>query len=141
MRAAALKTLEARPGFAGAMFNLALAETLNGDAAAALQVLNELLAKNIDFGADELDEFSSLHELPGWGAYTNAVADLYKPVGEATIAYQHDSPDFIPEGIAAGPDGELYLGSIRHGGIVRIAASASGQIYGTADGPPVRPHL
>ena len=45
MRAAALKTLEARPGFAGAMFNLALAETLNGDAEAALRVLNELLAK------------------------------------------------------------------------------------------------
>ena len=134
MRAAALKTLEARPGFAGAMFNLALAETLNGDAEAALQVLNELLARKVDFGADELEEFASLHELPGWGAYTNAVAELYKPVGEATIAYQHDSADFIPEGIAAGPDGELYLGSIRHGDIVRIADDTR-QLIAASDGP------
>jgi sugar lactone lactonase YvrE len=121
MRAAALKTLEARPGFAGAMFNLALAETLNDDADAALSVLNELLANKVDFGADELEEFASLHELPGWDTYTNAVAELYKPVGEATIAYQYDSPDFIPEGIAVGSDGELFLGGIRHGDIVRIA--------------------
>jgi len=134
MRVAALKTLEARPGFAGAMFNLALAETLNGDAEAALQVLNELLAKKVDFGADELEEFALLHELPGWGAYTNAVAELYKPVGEASIAYQHDSPDFIPEGIAAGSDGELYLGSIRHGKIVRIADDAT-QLITASDGP------
>ena len=121
MHTATLMCLDARPGFAGAMFNLALAETLNGDPEAALQVLNELLAKKIDFGADELDDFASLHDLPEWGAYTKAVAEMYEPVGNATIAYRHDVPDFIPEGIAAGPDGELYLGSIRHGSIVKIA--------------------
>jgi len=134
MRAAALKSLEARPGFAGAMFNLALAESLNGDAEAALQILIALLEKKVDFGADELDEFASLHELPGWGAYTNAVAEIYEPVGEATIAYQHDSAEFIPEGIAAGPDGELYLGSIRHGDIVRIADDTT-TLVTASDGP------
>ena len=56
------------------------------------------------------------------------------PVGEATIAYQHDSADFIPEGIAAGPDGELYLGSIRHGDIVRIADDTR-RLIAASDGP------
>ncbi len=120
MRAAALKSLDARPGYAGALFNLALAEVLNGDAPASLQTLETLLNKKIDFGADEMDEFALLHELPEWGEYTRAVAELYKPVGEATVAYRYDTPDFIPEGIAVANNGDLYLGSIRHGTIVQL---------------------
>ena len=131
MRAAALKSLDARPGFAGGLFNLALAEVLGGDADAALHALNALLAKKIDFSADELDEFAPLHDLPGWDAYASAVAELYNPVGDATIAYRHWQRDFIPEGIAAGTGGELYLGSIRHGEIVRVGKT----LARASDGP------
>ncbi len=120
MRTAALRSLDARPAYPGGLFNLALAEVLGGDAEASLHALNELLAMKIDFGADEADEFAPLHDLPGWDAYASAVADLYNPIGDATVAYRHDVPDFIPEGIAIGTDGDLYLGSIRHGDIVRI---------------------
>ena len=134
MRVAARKTLDARPGYAGALFNLALAEALNGDAAASLQVLQQLLAKKIDFGADEIDEFAALQELPEWGAYAAAVMALHEPVGRASVAYTFASGDFIPEGIAAGSDGELYLGSIRHGDIVRIGESAE-QFLSASDGP------
>jgi hypothetical protein len=138
MRVAALKSLDARPGFAGGLFNLALAEVLGGDADAALHALNVLLAKKIDFGADELDEFAPLHDLSGWDAYTSAVADLYKSVGNATVAYRHDVPDFIPEGIAIAPDGDLYLGSIRHGAIMKIGIKTGVEpqlIAAAADGP------
>ena len=134
MRAAARKSLNARPGYAGAMFNLALAEALNGDASASLQVLQQLLAKNIDFGADEIEEFAALQELPEWGAYQAAVMALYEPVGQATIAYTFATGDFIPEGIAAGSDRELYLGSIRHGDIVRIGESTEHLLRAT-NGP------
>lgn len=137
MRAAALKSLDARPAYPGGLFNLALAEVLGGDAAASLHALNELLEKKIDFGADEADEFAPLHDLPGWDAYASAVADLYNPIGEATVAYRHTTPDFIPEGIAIGTDGDLYLGSIRHGDIVRIGRIGveAELIAVAADGP------
>ncbi len=134
MRAAALKSLDARPAYPGGLFNLALAEVLGGDAEASLHALNELLEKKIDFGADEADEFAPLHDLPGWDAYVRAVTDLYNPIGDATVAYQHDVPDFIPEGIAVGPDGGLYLGSIRHGDIARIGVEPR-MIAAAADGP------
>ena len=134
MRAAARKALDARPGYAGAMFNLALAEVLNGDASASLQVLQQLLAKKIDFGADEMDEFAQLHKLPEWDAYVAAVTALYAPIGQARVAYTFATADFIPEGIAAGSDGELYLGSIRHGEIVRIGESTR-RILTAEDGP------
>lgn len=131
MRAAALKSLDARPAYPGGLFNLALAEVLGGDAEASLHALNELLAKKIDFGADEADEFAPLHDLPGWDAYATAVTDLYHPIGDATVAYRHWQRDFIPEGIAAGTGGELYLGSIRHGEIVRIGET----LARASDGP------
>jgi len=134
MRAAALKSLDARPAYPGGLFNLALAEVLGGDAEASLHALNELLAKKIDFGADEIDEFAPLHDLPGWDAYASAVADLYEPVGDATVAYRHDAPVFIPEGVAAGPDRELYLGSIRHGDITKIGVEPR-LIAAAANGP------
>ena len=134
MRAAARKALDARPGYAGAIFNLALAEVLNGDASASLQVLQQLLAKKIDFGADEMDEFAQLHELPEWDVYMAAVTALYEPVGQASVAYTLPTGDFIPEGIAAGSNGELYLGSIRHGDIVRIGESAE-HFLDASDGP------
>jgi sugar lactone lactonase YvrE len=134
MRAAALNSLEARPDFTGALFNLALAEVLNGDSDASLHVLNRLLEMKVDFGADEIDEFAPLHELPGWEAYVSAVTSLYNLVGEASIAYTYSKGDFVPEGIAAGPDGELYLGGIRHGDIVRIA-DESEALGAASDGP------
>ena len=77
------------------------------------------------------------HARVGWDAYTSAVAELYKPVGDATIAYQHDLSDFVPEGIAAGPNGELYLGSIRHGSIVRVERGGTeGQLIAAAADNP-----
>jgi len=52
------------------------------------------------------------------------VAELDKPVGEVTVAGRHSRKDFVPEGIATGKAGEIYLGSIRQGTIVRLDNSA-----------------
>ena len=66
---AAEKSLRARPEYPSALFNLALAFTLNGDNESSLHTLNRLLAKGVDFGADEMDEFAALHDVPGWEDY------------------------------------------------------------------------
>lgn len=118
---AARESLAARPGYPGALFNLALAQSLNDDPAASLQTLELLLAKGIDFGADEMDEFAALRELPGWAAYRQGIAALYAPVGSASIALQLDDGHFVPEGIAVDEDGNIFLGSIRRGELRRNA--------------------
>jgi sugar lactone lactonase YvrE len=120
MRSAAASALEARPGYAGALFNLALAEALSGHAQASLAVLEMLLAQQVDFGADEMREFEGLHRLHGWAGYVKAVQRLYEPVGEATIAWRWQDGDFVPEGFAIDPAGGAWLGSIRQGTIVHL---------------------
>jgi sugar lactone lactonase YvrE len=119
MQVAAHAALQARPGYPGALFNLAFANVLAGDNDAALQVLNGLVASGADFDAAAADEFAPLQELPGWSDYVSAVAELQRPVGEATIAIAYDFPDFVPEGIVV-IDESVLLGSVRHGLIVRV---------------------
>jgi sugar lactone lactonase YvrE len=119
MVAAAERALAARPGYPGARFNLALAQALHGDAAAALQSLRALAAAGIDFRVEEMAEFESLRELPEWEDYRKDIARWREPLGSAAIAAQLDRGDFVPEGIALDADGNVYLGSIRHGLVVR----------------------
>ena len=120
MRQAAHKALDARPGYPGARFNLALAELLDGDAGGSLQTLNTLVIEGIDYGVGDMEEFVELQQLEGWQEYQGAVEKLHEPVGGATIAFRYSKADFVPEGIAIDTAGELYLGSIRHGSIVSV---------------------
>ena len=122
MVVAARESLDARPGYPGALFNLALAEVLSGDSAASLQTLNTLLTRGIDFGADEMDEFAALRDMPGWDAYQQGIEALYKPVGEAQVVLQLDVDRFVPEGIAFDSRGNAYLGSIHRGQLIKVMA-------------------
>jgi streptogramin lyase len=120
MREAAHAALDARPGYPGALFNLALADVLAGDAVASLKIMRSLAARGVDYAIEDAEEFVPLRTLSGWSDFRRSIGELREPVGEATVAYSFDEGDFVPEGIAIGPAGELYLGSIRHGTIVRI---------------------
>ena len=120
MRTAAHKSLEARPGYPGALFNLALAQALDGALQESLQTLGALVTAGIDYDVADIEEFASLQQLDDWDAYQSAAAKLHEPVGHASVAYSYDVADFVPEGIAITPAGELLLGSVRHGTIVSI---------------------
>lgn len=119
MRNAARRALDERPDYPAALFNLALAEVLDGNPEAALQTLQALLGQDIDFGVENVPEFEPLRSLPGWLEYSKSVQRLAEPAGNAEIAFTLDVDDFVPEGIAIDTDGRLYLGSIRYGSIVR----------------------
>ena len=120
MQDAAYKALGARPGYPGALFNLAYGKALGGDPAGSLAEMIALVETGVDYDIANIDDFAALKLLPDWQFYADAAAELHTPVGEASVAYSHDVADFVPEGIAIDDDGTLYLGSIRHGSIVRI---------------------
>lgn len=124
MVVAAGKSVEARPGYPGALFNLALAQALRGDAAASLDTLSELLGRGADFGADQMDEFAALRELPEWESYLKVAEALHTPAGSADVALQLDIDRFVPEGVAIGNDDTIYLGSIRKGQLIRVSEDA-----------------
>lgn len=120
MRVAARKSLAARPGYPGALFNLALAQALDGDAESSLQTLRDLHSVGVDFGVADIDEFAPLKNLLGWGDYATAVEQLHEPIGFAEVVATLDVDGFVPEGIAADSGGRFYLGSVRHGALVRV---------------------
>jgi len=126
MQAAAERALAARPGYPGALFNLAPAQSLNDSAYASMATLDRLARLGIDFGVRSMDEFEAVRMTPGWGDYWARMEALRKPVGTASVAYRYDVGDFVPEGIAIDRDGTLFLGSIRTGDIVRIEPAGSG---------------
>ena len=119
MQVAAEKAVAARPGYHGALFNLAFARVLGEDFEGALAIFNDLVASGVDYAIVEMEEFAPLQELDGWADYQASVQELLEPVGEATIAYQFPAGDYIPEGIALFGN-DLLLGSIRYGNIERI---------------------
>ncbi|MDX1518376.1 MAG: hypothetical protein R3288_16125, partial [Woeseiaceae bacterium] len=133
MQAAAERALAARPGHAGALYNLAFAQVLNDQPESALSTLEKLLAQRVDFGVAGNEAFAALKSLPRWPSYEARVAALYEPVGRVEVIATHDVTDFIPEGIAVAGD-TVYLGSIRHGTIVRLGEVPE-VIAEAADGP------
>ena len=116
---AAHNALAARPEYPGALFNLAFAQALAGKSAESLATLDRLLAKGIDYGVSDIDEFAAVRELPGWADYVAGIEKLYAPVGQASVALQLDDGQFVPEGIALDEDGSFLLGSIRKGQLIR----------------------
>jgi sugar lactone lactonase YvrE len=115
MRVAAARALQARPEYPGALFNLAFSEALDGDADASMTTLNRVVDKSIDFGVEKIEAFAGLKSHSSWGDYVKAVEQIREPIGEAEVAAESDESDFIPEGIAVDPNGDIILGSIRHG--------------------------
>lgn len=144
MQVAANKALAARPGYPGAIFNLAFAKALVDDTAGALEILQGLVDSGVDYGVAEMEEFAALQLLPDWPAYAAAVVSLNEPVGDATIAFRHQAGDFVPEGIVADGD-DLLLGSIRFGFIERLGehpatvsspdAAGHWSVFGMRKGP------
>jgi sugar lactone lactonase YvrE len=121
MQLAASKALQARPGYPGALFNLAFAKTLIEDHAGSLEILQGLVDSGVDYGVADIEELAALQSLPEWPAYAAAVQALNEPIGDAQLAFIYDAGDFVPEGIAV-DGGDLLLGSIRHGFIERLGA-------------------
>jgi hypothetical protein len=124
MQLAANKGLQARPGYPGALFNLAFAKTLDDDHAGALKILEGLVAAGVDYGVADIEELAALQSLPEWPAYARAVQALNEPFGDATLAFTYKASDFVPEGIAVDGD-DLLLGSIRYGYIERLGGQSA----------------
>ncbi len=132
MRIAAQNSLQSRPEFPGALFNLAFAESLDGDADAAMATLGKLIEKHIDFGVENIEAFALLREHPVWDSYLANIASIREPVGDADVAAEFDGPDFIPEGIAFADGGGLILGGIRHGQLLIEALGGGELVIGPA---------
>lgn len=130
MRVAAEQGLVARPEYPGALFDLAFAEALDGDAEAALATLARLTAKGIDYGVENIAAFEALQSHPGWARYLAEIGHVRNPVGSAQVAASSDRSGFVPEGIAVRNADDIVLGSIRSGQILFMASDLAEMAIG-----------
>lgn len=108
-----------RPGAPWLLGALAGIQARLGQTESALGTLTKLTDLSVRFDP-RAERYEALRGLDGFSRLIERQRALDAPVGDYRVAARLDEPAFIPEGIAVDGDGRFYLGSIRHGKIVRI---------------------
>lgn len=110
-----------RPGYPPLLSTLAVIQSRLGRPEAALATLIELSKSGVAVAVSELAEFEQLRELNEYDCLRQMQDNLADSLGEYRVVARLDEPTFIPEGIGLDSDGNIYLGSVRHGRITRLA--------------------
>lgn len=109
-----------RPDYPPLVSARARIETALGRHEAALETLLQLAGLGVIEDVSGSEEFEAVRRLPAYCRLMHAQRSLEQPMGEYRVAARLDVPTFVPEGIAVDGRGRFYLGSIRHGRIVRL---------------------
>lgn len=106
----------------GVRFDMALDYAKAGNSRKALSLLQQALGETPWLDASAEDGFKPLYGCPAFQELVRRVQEKYPPVAASHVVYTVPQKDLIPEGLAADPvDGTLYLSSIFHRKIVKIA--------------------
>lgn len=106
-----------------AIYNLACAQALQGDAAGAAATLGRLAAKRLYFDVAADDDFAKIKDTPEFKAAREKIEAVKAPVGSSQTAFTLAEKDLIPEGIAyEGASGAYYVSSVHRRKIVRWAS-------------------
>lgn len=121
------RALDLAPGTPRLLYNVACGEALQGNAAASVHRLDQLLAQKLDLGADTDTDFAAIRKTPEWAGYETRLAELRKPIIHSAVAFTLPDPGIVATGIAVDPaTGDTYIASVRERKIVRRAPA--GQI-------------
>ena len=102
------------------VYNVACGESLAGNASEAVRLLDQLLLKKIDLGAETDDDFAGIRKTSEWQAFQTRLTQLRKPLVHSQIAFTLSDPTLVATGIAVDPKtGDTYIASVRQRKIVR----------------------
>jgi sugar lactone lactonase YvrE len=101
-------------------YNVACGEALRGDAPAAVRVLDGLVARQVDLGAETDGDFAGIRQTAEWREFATRLAELRKPVERSQTAFTLDDPGLVATGVAVDSrTGDVYVTSVRERKIVR----------------------
>lgn len=110
-----------RPNHPRALYNLAAARALQGDAAGALDYLEKLERMKLAYRVWEDADFASLKEQPRFAKLTENFQRHLRPQGIARFSFTAGVNDFMPEGLAYDRDtGAYFLGSVRQRRVLKL---------------------
>jgi len=114
------QALELQPSNPRFLYNVACGESLTGHSIEAIKLLNQLVDRKLDLGAETDDDFAGIRKTPEWSAFVSRLAELRKPIVRSEIAFKLSDPTLMAIGIAVDrQDGDTYIASIRERKIVR----------------------
>src|SRR5262249_48824723 len=95
-------------------------ESLAGNGPEAVRLLDQLLLRKIDLGAETDEDFSGIRKTPEWQGFESRLAGLRKPLVRSHTAFTLADPTIVATGIAVDPKtGDTYIASVRQRKILR----------------------
>jgi sugar lactone lactonase YvrE len=116
----AKRALALEPDSPRLIYNVACGEALRGNAAEAVRLLDRLLTRKLDLGAEGDDDFTSIRKTPEWNGFVSRLAELRKPLVRSHVAFKLADPNLVAAGIAVDTrTGDVYIASVRERKILR----------------------
>src|SRR5215471_6332424 len=114
------RALELAPTNPRVIYNVACGEALQSNASEAVRLLDQLLARKLDLGAETDDDFAGIHTTKEWTGFQSRLAGLRKPIIRSEAAFTLAEPGLLATGIAIDPrTGDSFVASVRQRKIVR----------------------
>jgi len=114
------RALELAPGSPRIIYNVACGEALQNNASEAVRLLDQLLARKLDLGAEADDDFSGIRNTQEWTGFLSRLGALHKPVIRSDVGFTLAEPGLLATGIAIDPQtGDSFIASVRQRKIVR----------------------
>jgi sugar lactone lactonase YvrE len=114
------RALQLTPENPRLQYNVACGQSLNGNPKEAVRLLNQLVARKLDLGAENDTDFAAIHNTPEWRDFQSRVADLRKPIVHSEVAFTLPDPNLMATTLALDPaNGDLYISSTRERKILR----------------------
>jgi hypothetical protein len=120
------QALALAPGNARLTYSLACAEAVSGHAAEAARLLEELLARRMDLGYEQDENFAAVRDTEVFSEVRRLLAQLRRPVGGSVVAFRLPEKDLLTEGIAYDPlSRSFFIGSVHRRKILRRGADGT----------------
>jgi sugar lactone lactonase YvrE len=110
------------------IYNVACGESLEGNAEAAVHLLDQLLLQKLDLGAETDGDFAGIRKTDAWAGFEARLGELLKPMIRSQVAFTLPDPTIVATGIAVDrKTGDSYIASARQRKILR--RTRQGAVY------------
>jgi sugar lactone lactonase YvrE len=120
------EVVDLAPRSTRALYNLACAQSLTGDAEGAVATLARLVEWGVAFDLDADDDFDAVRRTDGFVAVQRRMEALKEPVGGSPVAFTLPERDLLAEGVAHDEKtGDFFVSGVHRRKILRIGADGS----------------
>lgn len=121
---------DVRPDHPRLIYNLAIANSLNGNASQAIALLGELAAMGLSYPAAQDEDLASLHKIPDFKRIATQLENNGKPRGNSKVAFTVNQRGLVAEGLAYdAATADFYIGSIADKRILRVTLEGEASVF------------